>query len=102
RVMAPKMLGAWNLHVHSRGLKVDFFALFSSVSSIVGAPAQGNYVAANGFLDALAHHRRAHGLPALTINWGGLAEVGYVARHERVEEHLTRQGILGIPPARAL
>ena len=71
---------------------LDFFVLFSSVSSIVGAPAQGNYVAANGFLDALAHYRRRLGLPALAVNWGQLSEVGYVARHEKVKEHLTRQG----------
>lgn len=102
RVMAPKADGAWNLHVQSLGHALDHFVLFSSVSSIVGVPAQGNYVAANSFLDALAHHRRSRGLPALTVNWGQLAEVGYVARHEKVKEHLNRQGILGIAPAQAL
>ena len=102
RVMAPKVHGAWNLHLQSRDLALDFFVLFSSVSSIVGAPAQGNYVAANGFLDALAHYRRRLGLPALAVNWGQLSEVGYVARHEKVKEHLTRQGILGISPDEAL
>jgi thioesterase domain-containing protein/acyl carrier protein len=102
RVMAPKVHGAWNLHKESRDLALDFFVLFSSVSSIVGAPAQGNYVAANGFLDGLAHHRQSLGLPALAVNWGQLSEVGYVARHEKVERHLTRQGVLGISPAQAL
>src|SRR5262249_14196316 len=102
RVMRPKVKGAWNLHVHTRGAPLDFFVLFSSVSSMVGAPAQANYVAANSFLDALAHYRQAIGLPAVSINWGQLTEVGYVARHEQVEKHLNRQGILGIAPGRAL
>ncbi len=101
-VMKPKVEGSWNLHVHTLDQPLDFFVLFSSVSSIVGAPAQGNYVAANSFLDALAHYRRGFGLPALTINWGQLSEVGYVARHEHVERHLSRQGILGIAPRQAL
>jgi NADPH:quinone reductase-like Zn-dependent oxidoreductase/thioesterase domain-containing protein/SAM-dependent methyltransferase len=101
-VMKPKMHGAWNLHVHTLDQPLDFFVLFSSVSSMVGAPAQGNYVAANSFLDALAHYRRGLGLPALAINWGQLSEVGYVARHEHVERHLSRQGILGIAPRQAL
>src|SRR5262249_12662159 len=75
RVMRPKVEGAWNLHVHTLGAPLDFFVLFSSVSSMVGAPAQANYVAANSFLDALAHYRRALGLPAIAVNWGQLSEV---------------------------
>jgi NADPH:quinone reductase-like Zn-dependent oxidoreductase/thioesterase domain-containing protein/SAM-dependent methyltransferase/acyl carrier protein len=102
KVMRPKVQGAWNLHVYTLGAPLDFFVLFSSVSSVVGAPAQGNYAAANSFLDALAHYRQALGLPAVAINWGQLNEVGYVARHEHVEKHLSRQGILGIAPRRAL
>ena len=66
--------------------------MFSSVSSIFGNPAQGNYAAANAFLDSLAHHRHALGLPALTINWGVLGGEGYVARNERVAEFLAKQG----------
>ena len=72
--------------------------MFSSVSSIFGNPAQGNYSAANAFLDSLAHHRRASGLPALTINWGVLGGEGYVARNERVREFLAKQGTSELSP----
>ena len=71
--MAPKAL--WRMACctkHTREFDLDCFVMFSSVSSIFGNPAQGNYGAANAFLDSLAHHRRALGLPALTINWGVL------------------------------
>src|SRR5262249_45550766 len=80
RVMAPKVHGAWNLHTHSRQLQLDFFVSFSPMASLLGSAGQSNYAAANAFLDALAHHRRAHGLPSLTINWGPWAEVGMAAR----------------------
>ena len=97
-VMEPKAYGAWLLHEATRDMNLDCFAMFSSVSSIFGNPAQGNYSAANAFLDSLAHHRRALGLPALTINWGVLGGVGYVARNERVAEFLARQGTTEISP----
>jgi NAD(P)-dependent dehydrogenase (short-subunit alcohol dehydrogenase family)/acyl carrier protein len=79
-VLAPKVLGAWNLHVLSADLPLDFFVLFSSVASVLGSPGQGNYAAANAFLDGLAHDRRSRGLPCLSINWGSWAEVGMAAR----------------------
>src|SRR5207248_1391638 len=79
----------------------DCFVMFSSVSSIFGNPAQGNYSAANAFLDALAWHRHALGLPALTVNWGVLGIEGYVARNERVSEFLARQGTGAISPGEA-
>ncbi|HEX8109872.1 MAG TPA: SDR family NAD(P)-dependent oxidoreductase [Kofleriaceae bacterium] len=79
RVMAPKIAGAWNLHRLTRDAALDFFVLFSSAVSVLGSPGQGNYSAANVFLDALAHLRRAQGVPALSINWGPWAEVGLAA-----------------------
>ncbi|MGB8464710.1 MAG: SDR family NAD(P)-dependent oxidoreductase [Terrimicrobiaceae bacterium] len=97
-VMAPKAHGAWLLHEATRDLELDCFVMFSSVSSIFGNPAQGNYAAANAFLDALAHYRHALGLPALTVNWGVLGGEGYVARNERVAEFLARQGTLPLSP----
>ncbi|MCX6968771.1 MAG: SDR family NAD(P)-dependent oxidoreductase [Verrucomicrobia bacterium] len=95
-VIGPKAGGAWNLHDQTKDLPLDFFVMTSSVSSLVGNPGQGNYAAANAFLDALAHHRRALGLPALAINWGHLGEVGYAARHANVSGHLERYGVVPI------
>jgi acyl transferase domain-containing protein/NADPH:quinone reductase-like Zn-dependent oxidoreductase/aryl carrier-like protein len=96
RVLAPKVRGTWNLHVHTAGRPLDFFVLFSSLSSVVGHAGQGNYAAANAFLDAMAWHRRALGLPALTVNWGYLGEVGYLAEHPELGPRLERQGVLSI------
>jgi len=97
-VLEPKAHGAWLLHEGTKDLALDCFVLFSSISSIFGNPAQGNYGAANAFLDSLAHHRRALGLPALTLNWGVLGGEGYVARNERVAEFLARQGTTELSP----
>jgi acyl carrier protein len=97
-VMTPKALGAWLLHEHTRGMNLDAFVLFSSASSIFGNPGQGNYAAANSFLDSLAHHRHALGLPALAVNWGVLGGDGYVARNEKVAEYLARQGTHALEP----
>jgi NADPH:quinone reductase-like Zn-dependent oxidoreductase/acyl carrier protein len=101
-VIAPKAHGAWLLHEATRKMDLDCFVMFSSVSSIFGNPAQGNYSAANAFIDALAHHRQALGLPALTVNWGVLGGEGYVARNERVADFLARQGTMGISPGEAM
>jgi len=92
-VIGPKAGGAWNLHSQTKDLPLDFFVMTSSVSSLIGNPGQGNYAAANAFLDVLAHHRRSLGLPALTINWGHLGEVGYASRHADVSGHLERYGV---------
>jgi myxalamid-type polyketide synthase MxaB len=97
RVLAPKVYGAWHLHTLTRELPLDFFVLFSSMASVLGSAGQTNYSAANTFLDALAHHRRAQGLPALSINWGPWAEVGMAARLS-----LARQGVEKIDVADGL
>lgn len=78
-VMAPKVGGAWNLHLLTRGAALKHFVLFSSVSALMPAPGQSNYAAANAFLDGLAHHRRAQGLPATVINWGPWSDAGHAA-----------------------
>lgn len=80
RVMAPKAAGGQYLHEATRALPLDFFVLYSSIASVLGSPGQGNYAAANAFLDGLAAARRAEGLPGLSINWGPWSHVGMAAR----------------------
>ncbi len=94
RVLWPKMLGGWNLHQETQGLKLDCFILFSSLSSVFGHAGQANYSAANAVLDSLAYFRRSQGLPATVVNWGHLGEVGYLAEREQLGQRLERQGVL--------
>jgi acyl transferase domain-containing protein/acyl carrier protein len=102
RAMGAKACGARLLHHASRDLELDHFVLFSSVSALIGNAGQGNYAAANTYLDGLAHLRRAQGLPGISINWGALAEVGMAARDEKVAARLTQIGITGMAPKTAL
>lgn len=101
RVLAPKTRGTWNLHEATLQDPLDLFVMFSSVSSLLGNAGQGNYAAANAFLDSMAHYRRARNLPALTVNWGQLGDVGVAATNHKLKESLTRQGILPLPFDRA-
>ena len=103
RVMASKVLGAWNLHELSQAERLDWFVLFSSAAALLGSPGQGNYAAANAFLDALAHHRRWQRLPALSVNWGSWAEVGMAARLIEAEgQRWSAAGVGWIEPDRGL
>jgi acyl transferase domain-containing protein/acyl carrier protein len=98
RVTAPKVRGAWNLHRLTAELALDCFVLFSSVSAVLGNPGQTSYAAANGFLDALAHHRHARGLPAVSIAWGPWARVGMASRSGGDRELARRWGLAAIEP----
>ncbi|MCZ6805253.1 MAG: type I polyketide synthase [Proteobacteria bacterium] len=101
-VIGPKIEGALNLYNCIKSLKLDFFVLFSSISSLMGNRGQANYVAANSFLDEFAHYARAQGCPTISINWGALAEVGIIARNQNINELMQQQGISGLSNQDAL
>lgn len=93
KVMAPKVNAAWLLHEATKDRELDHFVLFASASGLLGMPGQGNYAAANAFLDALAHARRAMGLPAMSIDWGSWGEVGLAAAESNRGERLAFRGL---------
>ena len=82
RVLAPKVLGTANLEALTEPLPLDLFVLFSSGASMIGSAGQGNHAAANAYLDAVAHDRRARGRPGISINWGPWAGIGAAASAE--------------------
>ncbi|MEU6085183.1 SDR family NAD(P)-dependent oxidoreductase, partial [Streptomyces sp. NPDC047108] len=100
-VMRTKALGALHLDELTRDSDLSAFVLFSSVSGTLGTSGQGNYAAANAFLDALAERRRSAGLPATSIAWGPWADGG-MADEEVVAWRMHRGGVLPLPPALGL
>ncbi|RKN07440.1 SDR family NAD(P)-dependent oxidoreductase [Streptomyces radicis] len=104
RVLRPKVDAALHLHELTRDMDLSAFVLFSSFAGVIGGPGQGNYAAANAFLDALAAHRRAHGLPAQALAWGPWATdsgmVGDLAERDR--HRIDRAGILGLSAEQGL
>ncbi len=103
-VLRAKVDGAWNLHELTRDMDVSAFVLFSSMAGIVGSPGQGNYAAANSFLDELATHRRAHGLAGLSVAWGLWEQASGMTQHldERDKARMSRGGLAPLSTPHAL
>jgi NAD(P)-dependent dehydrogenase (short-subunit alcohol dehydrogenase family) len=98
QVLEPKLLGSWNLHKAFESEPLDFFVLFSSVSSIINvAMGQANYASGNMFIDALSSYRRAKGLPSLSINWGPWSDVG-MASKLNLTDFYEKRGVGSISP----
>ncbi|RAH72474.1 putative polyketide synthase [Aspergillus aculeatinus CBS 121060] len=90
QVLQPKVDGTWNLHQATKTLPLDFFILFSSISGLCGMTGQANYAAANTYLDAFAHFRRAQNLPAHVLDLGFMGDIGYIAEKSQRTVELNR------------
>ncbi|MEU3012357.1 type I polyketide synthase [Nocardia asteroides] len=103
-VLAPKADAAWHLHQATAGLELAAFVVFSSASGTVGGPGQGNYAAANTFLDALITHRRARGLAGQSLAWGLWARSSGMAGQLGQTEvaRMSRTGFTAMPDEQAL
>ncbi len=95
-ILRPKLGGAFALDALTRDDPIELFLLFSSATTLLGAPGQGVYVAANMALEALARRRRADGRPALAVAWGPIEDAGYLAERPETRDALARR--LGAKP----
>jgi polyketide synthase 7 len=103
-VLRAKVDGAWNLHELTRDVDLSAFVMFSSMAGIVGSPGQGNYAAANSFLDGLATYRRAQGLTGLSVAWGLWEQASGMTQHldERDKARMSRIGLAPMATEQAL
>ena len=103
QVLWPKILAAWHLHRATEHRDLDCFILFSSRVGVMGNPGQANHAAANAFLDQLAGHRRAMGLPGQAIAWGAWSEIGEAAEQkDRIERQRSALGGRWFTPQQGL
>jgi polyketide synthase 1/15 len=103
-VLRAKVDAAWNLHEATRDLNLSMFALCSSIAATVGSPGQGNYSAANSFLDGLAAHRQAAGLAGVSLAWGLWEQASELTAHlsSRDIARMSRSGLAAMKPEQAL
>ncbi|WP_072496149.1 type I polyketide synthase, partial [Mycobacterium tuberculosis] len=103
-VLRAKVDAAWNLHQATSDLDLSMFALCSSIAATVGSPGQGNYSAANAFLDGLAAHRQAAGLAGISLAWGLWEQPGGMTAHlsSRDLARMSRSGLAPMSPAEAV
>ncbi len=98
--LLPKVVGTLNLEQIASKLPLDYLLLYSSATTLLGNPGQFNYVAANAFVEGIARRASARGLPALAVAWGGIQDVGYLARHLTSNSALRRKFASNMLPAK--
>lgn len=101
-VFKPKIAGAWNLHRSTLNCPLEHFVMFSSLIALGGNSSQAAYAAANSWLDGFCAARFARGLPALSVGWGAIDDVGFVERNPHIKNSLKRRGFALIRAAEAI
>jgi acyl transferase domain-containing protein/acyl carrier protein len=102
RVLSPKVTGTWHLHQCTQNIPLNFFVLYSSASSLLGAAGQANYAVANAFMDAFAHYRRSLGLAAESVNWGPWSGAGMAADQDVNRKTWTNSSFGSLSPDNGL
>ena len=103
KVLTPKLGGALALDLLTRNDPISLFLLYSSATTVLGAPGQGSYVTANFAMEGVARRRRAASLPAFVVGWGPIADAGYLARNVEARDMLARRlAAQPMPAAEAL
>jgi acyl transferase domain-containing protein/thioesterase domain-containing protein/acyl carrier protein len=101
--LVAKVQGSWTLHHLTQDHPLDFFVCFSSLAALLGSHGLGSYAAANAFMDRLAAHRQALGLPMMSINWGPWADIGMGTRLSPAQQNrLADWGLTSISPNQGL
>jgi len=95
--VAPKVEGAWNLHHAFSNQSLDFFIMASSLVTLIDQPGQGNYAAANTFLESFTQYRHKHNLPASVLGICPIDDIGFVAENPAVRKKLKSQGLYFLP-----
>nr|QDA77058.1 polyketide synthase [Jahnella sp. MSr9139] len=102
RAFGPKARGAWHLHALTQDEALDFFVAYSSAAALLGSAGQGNYAAANAFVDALSRERERTGRASMSVQWGTFSGVGLAAAQANRGERMSQRGLMSLSPEEGL